>query len=383
MIPRPALLSVITVPTGGWTLKVYASTHGGTYDKTLTAVIPAGDYFMSGDNQDDDLLFALQTQMKAQLTAAGGAFASDGKFYAWIEEATSDLHHVSMRFCDVPFEDAAGNNDVKIAWTESTAGLAEALGFAYAADDTSTATDSPIFTSDYLHAHAWYADEDGQLEDLLICDESEVAVSQKRGPIDGRVKTCWLGSSSKNKLVLSWLSKALTYSKDVDYGDLPPYGLTRNKALECWWREARQGKRFRLYENKRLNIAYCNDYVNTTADTPTTVTDSGKAWAVNQWAGKILAFNWPTDAYGFRGWGWVEQSFYVASNTATSITVSNASPDGEDLAELDGGNYRLIDAGYQTYVVDLTTMRSFAPHPMAPNLDYYGITIPLFRYVAP
>jgi hypothetical protein len=378
MNQRPALLPVITVPTGGWTLKVYVSTDGHTYDKTLTA----GDYFMSGDNQSDDLLFALQTQMKAQLVAAGGQFASDGRFYAWIEqcETSAYLHKVRMKFCDdVPFPNG---NATKIAWTESTAGLAEALGFDYSADDTSTA-EMPIFTADYLHAYGWYADEDGQLEDLLVYDESEVAVSQKRGPIDGRVKTCWLGSSSKNKLVLSWLSKALTYSKDVDYGDLPPYGLTRNKGLECWWREARQGKHFRLYENKRWDIAYCNDYLNITASNTTTVTDSGKAWAVNQWSGKIVATNWPTDAMGFHDFADVQQAFFVASNTATVITASNAHPDGAALGDYQTADYRLFESTYQTYVVDLTTMRSFAPHPMAPNLDYYGITIPLFRYVSP
>lgn len=387
MNARPALLTCITVPTGGWSLKVYASTKGHTYDVTLTAVVPAGDYFMSGDNQSDDLLFALQTQMEAQLTAAGGLFASNGSFYAWIEqsETSTNLHKVRFRFCDdTVFNDTAGNNDVKIAWTESTSGLAEALGFDYSADDTSTTEDAPTFTADYLHAHAWYSDADGQLSDLSVYDESEVNVSQTRGPIDGRVKTCMLGDGYNNALQLAWLSRALTYSDGTDYGDLPPYGLTRNKALECWWREARQGKRFRLYENKRWDIAYCNDYVNITASNTTTVTDSGKAWTVNQWAGKILAVNWPSDALGWHDYADVQQAFYVASNTATVITVSNAHPDGANLgADSDSIDFRLFESTYKTYVVDLDRMKKFAPKPEAKNLDYYGIKIPLFRYVAP
>jgi hypothetical protein len=377
MIPRPAILTSITVPTGGWTLKFYLSA-AAEYDKTCSAVIPAGTYYMSGDNQSGDLLYQLQLKAQAAIVALGGGFATLDYFYACLVHDTDTGHRFArLRLTGNSLTGHPGNH-VKIAWTESSAGLAEALGFDYSADDTSAGVDNlVIFIADYPHGFGWYSDEDGQLADYLITDANEVVAMQDIGFSDGKAKTVMLGERYSNKLDLAWLSRALTYSSGTDYGDLPPYPLTRNKGLECWWREARQGKQFRVYERKQTDGFTAPEVVTRTGDAATTLTDSSKAWAVNRWAGYILRATYGT----WRGLVGMSQEFYIASNTSAILTVANAHPDGLDLW-VSAETFTIWEHTYRTYVVDLDAMSKFAPSPMAPELDYYGIKVPLLRYVA-
>lgn len=382
MIPRPVILTEIVVPTGGWTFKFYLS-DAAEYDHTVTVTIPAGTYFLSGDNQDDDLLFSLQTVAQAGIVGLGAPFNASHYIYASLPN-TPNLASTAKKV-RIAFSGFTGHpgNHIKLAWTECSASLVEALGFDSSADDTSSGADSTThFIADYAHAFGWYSDEDGQLGDLNVYDNSEVAASQTRGPIDGRVKTCMLGSFFNNQLRLQWMSRALTYSDGASYGSAPPYPLTRNYSLECWWREARQGKRFRVYEHKLIydpdgHPLSAQEVVTRTADSTTTLTDSSKSWTTNRWTGQILQADYGT----WRGVSNIRQWFYIASNTSTVLTVANAPPDGLDLW-VSAETFTIWEHKYQTYVVDLNSMKEFAPKPMARDLEYYEITIPLFRYVA-
>ena len=181
-IPRPKILSVITVPTGGWDIKVYIS-DAAQYDSNFTATIPAGDYFMAGDNQSDDFLFALQTQLNA------GVHGILGVLYAVVIDIHPTAHKVRIGFAGLF---SGTKNDIKIAWTESDSGVYETLGFDGSADDESTATDNPVFTADYHHAYGWYSDEDGQLVSLSMADGNAADVSQGRS-LGGQVKTQFRG----------------------------------------------------------------------------------------------------------------------------------------------------------------------------------------------
>ncbi len=375
MLLRPALLSVVTIPTGGWTFKFYLS-DAAAYDKTVTVTLAAGDYFISGDNQSDDLLFELQTKVQAGIIAAGGAFIHDHYFYASADEFTT----TAQKYVRLAFSGFTGHpgNHIKIAWSESSVDLAAALGFP-TTDYETDGTDSGTYQSgSYGHAYAWHSDDTGQLIDFPPFDAHEVAATQKRGPIDGRVKSCLMGDMFSNEVTLQWLSRAAVASGETDYGDAPPYPYDRNRGLECWWREARQGKHFRLYDHKTATVNP-QEVVTRTADSATTLTDTSKAWATNRWVGCVLRA-----AYGtWRGVTGISQEFRIASNTSNVLTVHNAPPDGLDLW-VSAETFTIYQRTYRTYVVDLERMNKFQPLLMSDTLDdYCGVTIPLFRYVAP
>ena len=378
MIPRPALLTAITIPTGGWTFKLYLS-KTNPYDTAVTVTLAAGDYFLSGDNQADDLLYELQSKAQAGITALGSPF-NDG--YHGIYAFLANVSATTQRQVQIWFECGfAGHpqNHIKVAWTECTAGLYAALGFDGSADDTSPGTDAgTYFVADYAAPYSWYADEDSQLEDLPIYDKSTVSATQQRGPIDGRVKTCQLGEMFDGSLTLSWLSRSLMYSDGKDYGSTPPYPLVLNKGLECWWRQAMKGKQFRVYLHKQPIGFSPQEGLTPTLTTTTTVSDSGKSWAVNRWAGYILRAKLHTWRYNVA----MAQEFYIASNTATKITVANTHPDGITLYS-GSETFEIWEHTYKTYVLNVNQMKTFEPHPMSREIDYYGVTLPLFRYVAP
>jgi hypothetical protein len=373
-IPRPKILTAVTVPTGGWALDMDISV-AGQYDTAVDVVVPAGTYFVSGDNQSDDLLFAIQTVIQTALTAVG----ADRFICIWIDP---DTHKVKICFAGSNFTGAT-KQDVRIDWPGSDSGLYQALGFDGSAIDASTAEDEPIFTADYQHAWGWYADEDGQLESLDIEDRNIAQVLQSTS-ISGRVKSQLVGDRYAATLRLQFLERAhqgrtKVYSRGVAYGAASVYPYERNQPLECWWMEARKGTRFRVYADARIDTAKAAlmetelsatvapeyEFNDVALDTDPQRCAGGVVWVPSV----LVGYATRTDTY---------QAFYVASNTAGAVTFAN-----EIAASVWDGTQEgyFFDHRYQTYVLDVDEMSTFAPDEI-PALDRFNIAIPLKRYVA-
>ncbi len=376
-IPRPRICSVITVPSGGWQLRVKA-TVAAQYDTSITATIPAGDYFMAGDNATGDFLYTLWSAFD---TAANTALATDHITYWWID----DDHKVNIHFAGGAYEDAGGapsENDVKIEWTALNGpSIAAVLGFDGSADDTSTSVDHPTFIGDWHHGYAWYADEDGYLKNDLVEDADEATGAQVVTP-GGYVKTQYVGSKFTNELALQFVTREKMFSGDVGYGTASTYPYERNEGLQCWWKEARQGKRFRVYRDWNHNTDLAPDYVVPTGGDGTYVTQAGKAWSMDpdEWAGCIVYVDGHVDNFLASTTG----KFRVRiASVGTSITagdkltfVSTQTP-GFEFSDVD--ECWLFRTPFRTYVLDVDKMSQFKPVEL-PNIDRYDITIPLRRY---
>jgi hypothetical protein len=345
------------------------------YDTAVDVVVPAGTYFVSGDNQNDDLLFAIQTVIQTALTAVGA-----GRFICiWIDP---DTHKVKICFAGSNFTGAT-KQDVRIDWPGSDSGLYQALGFDGSAIDASTAEDEPVFTADYQHAWGWYADEDGQLESLDIEDRNIAQVMQSTS-ISGRVKSQRVGDRYAATLRLQFLERALNgstkiYSRGRAYGESAVYPYERNQPLECWWMEARKGTRFRVYADAHIDTAKAALWESELAEvaapayefnTSVLDTDPQRCAGGIVWVPNALEGNAARDD--------IYQAFYVASNTASSVTFANEIAAGV-WDGTQGGYY--FDHRYQTYVLDIDEMSEFSPDEI-PALDRFNIAIPLKRYVA-
>ena len=372
--PRPKILTEITVPTGGWALKFKISV-AASLDTTLTATVPAGTYFISWDAQSDDLLWALADEMTDAIDAGPGGLRS---VYA---QLNSD-NKVQIIFNEAAFADAAGDNDVSILWSDAGTSddLAAALGFDSTTDDTDLGTDFPIFTADWQHSHGWYADDDGQLESLLV-EDHQVTDTPQAIAYGGQVKSTQMGSRFVNEIKLAWLGRALTFSRGVGYGTAPVHPYARNVPLECWWREAQQGKRFRIYREGRNSTNAAIEVGVEDASNASWVEDSSKSFDTDpqEHAGMCLHVLAPRYD-SLNGNAAMAARFHIASHTAVRFTAANATPD--DLFWSQGtayDGYRIIPSRYETYVMDLAKMREFAPSEK-PELDLYDITVPLLRY---
>jgi hypothetical protein len=365
-IDRPKILTAITVPSGGWGLRFTVS-DSGSLDTALDATISAGTYYVSWDGQSDDLLYEVSLQMKAAITAGPG-----GVRYPFVS-LTSD-NKVKFWFSGSGFTGAPGQ-DVEINWSHANtnANLAAALGFKTSADDQSTGADNPTFTADYAHGYGWYASEDGWLESLLV-EDSSVTVAPQAVSYAGRVSTQQLAEQWRNELTLAFLTRAKTYSREVGYGSTPVNPYTRNAALECWWEEAKKGVRFRVYRDGRNDTTAAAEQGTATSDNTTTVTDSNKSLATDpqRYLHALYQGTSEDDA---------DVRFRIASHTATVYTAPNAQASGATWDAGASSVYYLIDQWYETYVVDVSSMREFAPEEI-PNIDKYRITIPMLRYVA-
>jgi len=370
-IPRPKILTRVTVPSGGWTWDIDVS-DVAQYDTNLTSTVAAGDYYISGDNQSDDLLFALTTSIKADIVANG----LSGTAMIWIDP---DTHKASIQVYGTDFVDATGDNDVRINFSSWSAGLCAALGYD-TSDVAKTTEDNPTFEADWHHGYGWYADEDGQ-GDIMPVDRS-MAYSIQGKSISGKVKTQFFGESFASELRLEFLERnssgrTKVFSNGVGYGTASVWPYNRNEPLECWWEEARKGIEFRVYRDGYINTSRAASTGTSTAASVTTITDAGKSWSTDpsRWVGCIKYS--PV---------FIEnpQSFYISANTATQLTVPNAHPSGIDAdggaLGLGGQTYYIFDHPYQTYVVDLKEMSEFAPREHA-AIDRWNITIPLLRYV--
>lgn len=370
-IVRPKILTAVTVPTGGWDIKVYFSA-AGAYDTPKVCTVPAGTYFLADDGQDDDLIYQLNVALQAGITSAGFANAYS---FVWIDPTT---HKVHIQFGGAYFVGA--DSDVKLAWTESDSGLYQALGFDGSADDANTA-DKPEFAADWQHAYGWYADEDGQLEHMPIQD-TNIVVAWQATALTGRTKSQLVGDRNTSYLKLAFLERcfsgrAKVFSGGVAYGAAPVYPYERNQPLECWWLEARRGTRFRVYASAyriAANTIYSGNVAIVDADecTINATLDTDP----QELAGCLLAFHDLTQALGITA----HETFYINSHTVDTLTVANAHPSGYAFSEDDP--VYIFRHPYQTYVIDLEQMTRFEPMQLGDGLDRFNISIPLKRYVA-
>jgi hypothetical protein len=372
-IPRPKILTALTVPTGGWTFKFYISV-AAQYDTAKTVTIAAGDYFVAWDGQTDDLLRALSSAINTALATVGGS--------RFCMPYINSSNKVVIHWLGNDFTGAT-KRQIKVAWTESTAGLAAALGFDSSADDTSTADDIPSFTADWQHGYGWYADEDCYLQYLAV-EDVNVATSPQAIGLSGVVKTQLMGTRYTNELSLQYVSRAKMYSRGIGYGTAPVYPYSRNYGLECWWQEARQGVRFRVYRDSRNDTSSAVAVGSVTADSTTTITDSSKSWTTDPEAYKGMLCYLP-DRLTSGGAGVAGNQpgrFYITSHTATVLTSAAATVDNlEWTNNLTGVAFYIFDNRYQTYVLNASAMREFKPTEL-PAIDNYNLTIPLLRYVS-
>jgi hypothetical protein len=357
----------VTIPTDGWAFQCDIS-QAAQYDTAVDVTLAAGDYFISGDGQTDDLLFQFATQVMAD----GNWPGADAYFAASIDPGTNK---VKIMFAGEEFEGAT-KQQVRIDWPNSS-DLAAALGFDSSAVDTE-ADDHPVFTGDWDVGYNWWANEDSLLLDLPVEDISAAETLQSIA-VDGTLKTQKLAERFMSEMSLQFLERERAFSRGVGYGTAPVYPYERNRGLECWWQEAQQGIEFRVYRDAYRDTARANDTGSYTVTDATTMTDGNKGWDTEppQWDNALLHF---------AAWGYsitdgnIPMSFFVSSHTATVITVANAHPSGLDVAR-GAQPYYLYHHRYQTYVLDIARMSEFRPEEIG-ALDRYNITIPLRRYVA-
>lgn len=376
---RTKILSVITVPTGGWVLPFQLS-DVSQFDTSLNATIAAGDYFMAWDQQSDDFCKAVATAITVAVRAGPAAFATG--------VCTVDINPTTHKV-NVGFEDGAGSvfqnsmrRRVKIRWTTTDGpSVAAVLGFDSSTDSSSTGQNDPIYTGGYHHAYGWYADDDGLLQRDLAENSQDVLAEQSKHP-SGYIKTQYLGTRFENILSLAFLPRAKTLSANRGYTESPVWprngGETylRNAALECWFMRAVQGKRFRVYRDSEINTAKAADSSSSnTSASLTTLTDAGKAWSVEpfRWTGRILYLpNWSANSQGAR-----PLCTYISSHTTTALTVSS----NGYINLTDSDPYYILDHPFDTFVLDVGKMSRFAPVEMD-AIDLFNVEIPLLKYVA-
>lgn len=377
MIPRAKILTAVTFSSAQtFYFKFSVSSQ---FDTNITATVAAGTYFVAGDIQSDDLLYALQAAVQAAIDAARPA--DDRTFVAWID----DNHKVNFGFEGTDFQGAT-KRQVQITWSSWSTDLMKALGQDSAATTTSlTTSDEPYHTLSYHHGYGFYCDEDGQTDMRRSVDE-ETPTSLQSIAISGHVKTQYFGSAFTNDLMLSFLEaneqgRTKVFSDGVGYGVQPPWPFNWNEPLECWFQDAMKGVRFRVYERNQKSIALASALGTTTGSTSTSLDDGTKSWTNDQWVGFLA------HVPSFRA-GEIDfpQSYYISDNDSNSLIIPNAHPSGYDAEGLTGDtggvDYYVFDHRYQTYVLDLAKMKSFKADQQARALDRWRVSIPLLRYVA-
>lgn len=364
--PRPKLLTVVTVPTGGWDLQFKTSTSS-SLDTTNTITIPAGDYFVSGDRQADDFVDEIQRLMEADLSLSG-------EIPVWIDSNNK----VRFSFDGSTFQGTG--QDVSIDWTAADGDeIGKVLGFDTSADDQATGADNPTITGDYQHGYAWYADADGYIESDLPQDSDSATVLQSLTP-RGQSIAQFIASQQRNFMSMQYIPETRMWSGDKGYGDASIYPYARNVPLECWWQEARQGKRFRVYRDGQIDSSrFVNSGTMTSGTDETTLEDTTKSWNTDpdRWVGRLAYVeSWGNNISNVRVWG------YISANTATTLTLPEiGNPPAGSGSEWDRATtqYYLLENTYRTYVLDLGQMSEFRPNEY-PNINEYSITIPLIRY---
>jgi hypothetical protein len=373
MIERPKLLSVITIPSGGWLFRVQLS-DAGAYDHTANATLAAGDYYLSGDGDSTDLLCELCTKSTAAIRALGAPFAS-GYVYAWIDTS----HKVNLHF--VACSAAAAARPIKIVWTASAANLALALGFDATADDVLDAT--PLTKqADWHHAYGWYCDTDGNLQNKPIVDAISCKSVQARS-LGGVVRTQRMSEFLRDSSAsLYMLTNAKTFSDGTAYGSTPPYPRSKNEPFECLWYEIAGGKQFRFYRNYSAELVRCEARAVGGGDGGGYEIISPVPAAVDQWnSGHVLAESLTlTDAV--LGANTRTAPFLSIVDDTLANGVDPNLPPGLADGFLNAEPVGLLYPCHQTYVLNAADSNTFAPEEI-PGIDRFNIDFKMMRYSAP
>ena len=357
-IPSPKILTCYTVPSGGYSVDIE---YGSGFGTSATITVPAGDYYLSGDDQDDDLYAVFGQLLETQIRTV---YASARVYFQPDYDATIKKSLIYAIFF------TSGN--LRIDWTTGTE-LADVFGFDNTTQTTWTAVVGAVLYGDYQHGYGWYADEDGQLRDDTV-EPIDIPNSPQSISPSGYVKTQHIASRFTYSMQLQFLKRDLTYSRGVSYGEESKYPYSRNKGLECWFREAKKGTRFRVYRQGRFSNDSADYSATATSSTSSTITAS--------------AASFPTDPQRFKG-AFVYRktflggtstarydSFFIESHTDTVLTVANHHREATDI----GTNlFYIIDGTYETYVLDLSATPQFAPLEL-PNIDRYDFAISMLRY---
>ncbi len=372
--PQPKILTRITVPAGGWTLRLYLSVSS-QFDTQVNATLAAGDYYMAWDGQSDDLIYALNIAVRNAIKTIGAPYSVNDLVNIWIDATT---HKVKIAFVHSLFE---AGGDVRLDWPSSSDDLAKVLGFDASATDDAVNTDYPIFAADHHHSHGWYADADGVLRAAPPDDFSAAAV-QFGMSAAGMQAVQLFGERFFSEVELYGVPRAKMWSGGKAYGDASSHPYARNEALECWWRACMDGTPFRLYYDGKLDTALSDEHASSIAahSTTTLTAPAGKSWSTDpqRWTGRLLYL--PSISDGTT----TPARFHIAGHTSNVLTVTNAHPLGVSLGDWMGGgdSWHIFDQPYQTYQIDAERMQQFRPEEI-PALDEYIITLPLVRYVAP
>jgi hypothetical protein len=363
--PQPKILSVITVPTGGYDLQMKI-TNAVQWDTTVKLSdggdeIPAGDYFMAWSGEDNCFIQALHDAVYAALdgcaVAAYNPANSTGKPIFWLD---SD-HKTNIIW---------GGAEIRFEWDQVDGpDIAAILGFD-SSNDTDL-TDSTPAVSDWHHAYGWYAD-DYLLRSDFPEDHNIPQVLQSRAP-DGKTRTIYLDSWDINEFKLGHVPLAKMFSRRVGYTESSVHPYAKNEPLQCWWNEARQGKRFRVYSHESYDMTTATEQGTSSAAGSDYIQDASKSWELDpgEHTGRILQ-----TAYRASG---ANARYYIDEMVSTARVsllndLHNSSPHtGNTL-------YYILDHKYGTYVLDRNRIREFAPEEM-PKIDKYNLTIPVLRYV--
>ena len=388
-IPWPKILSAFTVPAGGWDLN-FLVTVTSDYDTALSATIPAGTYFIAWDYQDDCLLFQIEDGLRRAMNAISTPSAGRYGIKAYIDTN----NRVNIAFPGTRFQ--GSYNKVRFKTTTSTAAAVKALGFDTSADIDGSG-DNPIFTATYQHAYGWYATHDGQLDSLLV-EDARVTTTHQRVSPSGAVLGQQIGERYSNELRLQWLTRANTFSDGIGYTEASVHPYARNVGLECWWREAMQSKRFRVYRhasNPASSTAIDSSKAIAALTTPAWAAGALTRYTTDgaivlqtdpeQYTGLLCALMSGSEYSGAENdFSDIQHAidaphrFYIASNTDDDLYSPNGVFVGPDLL---ADTLYVFDESYETYVVDLGRMGRFAPREHQGE-DYYDIDIPLLRYEA-
>lgn len=373
MLLRPKILTEFTLAAAK-TFTMYID-DAGSFDKKVQATIAAGTYFVAWDMQADDFVWevmdACYDALVASAVVAYSGTDSDGKLLLGIDSNGK----VNM---------AVGNDvDMRIAWTEDdTAEIGDILGFDTTAD--LDITSGALKTADWQHAYGWYATGDGWLAGMGVEDANASEAIQVNS-LGGVIFTQYLDDHYRNQLSLQGVPRSATWSNGVSYATASTYPYERNVPLECWWKEAREGKRFRVYLDGYLHSstndvamrAVRGDVVS--AGTTTTLTATGTLDDDPQEHAGMLAVIpgfLPASQATFDA-AIPYQRFHISSHTTSVYTLPNALLNVQ--TDDNATTYYVTDQRYRTYVVDLNQMREFNPAEL-PNIEQYDITIPLRKY---
>jgi len=359
-IPRPKILTAFTVPTGGYSVDIQ---HGVAFGTSATITVPAGTYFLSGDDRDDDLYAVfgklVETQIKTTYITASVYFSPN-----FDDDNPRSLIYVGGM--------GSGGN-FRIDWTTGTE-LADVFGW----DNTTTTEFAGVSNggpenSDYQHGYGWYANEDGLLRDDTV-EPIDIPNSPQSISPSGYVKTQHIASRFTYRMQLQFLKRDLTFSRGVSYGEESKYPYSRNKGLECWFREAKKGTRFRVYRQGKFSTDTASFSATASANTTNTITISSTTFPIDpqQFKG---AFVYQRDTSG--GSTAIFDSFYIESHTATVLTVADHHRTAFNIGT--SNPFYIIDGTYETYVLDLSQTSQFAPTEL-PNIDRYDFEINMLRY---